>query len=161
MARYTGPKHKVSRREGVNLTGTTSPSLTKRLGVPPGAQRRRGRPSDYAVRLHAKQRLKREYGMLERAFRCYVEEASRMAGDTGYNLLQLPERRLDSVIYRLGFARTRPMARQLVSHGHVLVNEQRVTIPSYRVKVGEVISLTPRATEIPQVQEALASPAEP
>ena len=160
MARYTGPKHKLSRREGVNLTGTTSPSLVKRLGVPPGPRRRRGRPSDYALRLRAQQRVKRQYGTLERAFRRCVGEARRMPGETGDNLLQLLERRLDSVVYRLGFARTRPMARQLVNHGHILVNARKVTIPSYRVKVGDVLALTPRAMAIPGVQEAVAlSPA--
>ena len=158
MARYTGPKHKQARREGVNLTGTTSARLTQRLGVPPGPLRRRGRPSDYALRLRAKQRVKRQYGMLERTFRRYVEEASRMPGATGHNLLQLLERRLDSVVYRLGFGRTRPMARQMVNHGHILVNDRKVNIPSYRVKVGDVITLTPRAREMPGVQEGLAVP---
>src|SRR5215217_4702017 len=94
MARYTGPKHKRTRREGVNLTGTTSARLTQRLGVPPGPPRRRGRPSDYALRLRAKQRVKHQYGMLQRAFRRYVEEASRMPGETGHTLLQLLEWRL-------------------------------------------------------------------
>jgi small subunit ribosomal protein S4 len=160
MVRYRGPKHKLSRREGVNLTGTTSPSLQRRLGVPPGQARPRQRQSEYAMRLRAKQRVKRQYGMLERDFRRYFEQASKMPGDTGENLLVLLKHRLDTVIYRLGFARTRPMARQLVNHGHVLVNERRANIPSYRVQVGDIIQLTEKAVWIPVVQEELAmSPA--
>jgi small subunit ribosomal protein S4 len=96
--------------------------------------------------------------MLERTFRRYVEEASRMPGATGHNLLQLLERRLDSVICRLGFGRTRPMARQVVNHGHILVNDRKVNIPSYRVQVGDVVTLTPRAREIAGVQGRLAAP---
>jgi len=157
MARYRGPKHRLSRREGVNLTGTTSPSLQRRLRVPPGQARPQRRQSEYARRLRAKQRVKRQYGMLERDFRRYFEEASRMPGDTGENLLFLLEHRLDCAVYRLGFARTRPMARQLVSHGHV-VNGHRVNIPSYRIALGHTIQLTDKAMQIPVVREELATP---
>lgn len=157
MARYTGPKHRISRREGVNLTGTTSATLQRRLNVPPGGIGRRRRMSEYGLRLRAKQRVKRQYGVLERQFRRYVEEARRMAGPTGENLLQLLERRLDNVVYRLGFARTRPMARQLVSHGHVLVNEKKLNIPSAQVRPGDVVKLGPKALQIPVVQEELES----
>jgi small subunit ribosomal protein S4 len=99
--------------------------------------------------------VKRQYGILERDFRRYFTEASRMPGDTGKNLLLLLEQRLDTVVYRLGFARTRPMARQLVNHGHVLVNHRRVNIPSYRVALGDTIQLTDKATDIPVVREEL------
>ena len=156
MARDRGPKHKLSRREGVNLTGTTSPSLAAKLGYPPdvrGRGRRSG--SGYEIRLRAKQRVKRQYGLLEKQFRRFFEKASRMPGPTGLNLLQLLERRLDNVVYRLGFARTRPMARQLVSHGHVRVNDKRVDIPSYILKPDEVITLAPTALRMPLVQEGL------
>lgn len=157
MARYTGPKFKRSRREGVNLTGTTSPRLEKMLSTPPGPHKRTKRPTEYGIRLRAKQRVKRQYGMQERDFRRFFEDALRLSGPTGLNLLQLLERRLDNVIYRLGFARTRPMSRQMVNHGLVLVNERRVNIPSYRVKPGDVVRLTEAAANIPVVQEEMST----
>ena len=141
MARDRGPRHKLSRREGVNLTGKASDSLERRLDVPPGGGRGHRRTSDYGMRLRAKQRVKREYGLLERAFRRVFDQALRLPGITGHNLLILLERRLDNVVYRLGFARTRPMARQLVTHGHIVVNDEKNTIPSYQVAVGETIML--------------------
>jgi small subunit ribosomal protein S4 len=154
LARYRGPKHKLSRREGVNITGTTSPSLADKLSVPPRRYgRRRRNPSEYEVRLRAKQRVKFQYGLLEKQFRRFFKDASRMQGPTGVNLLQLLERRLDNAIYRIGFARTRPMARQLVSHGHVRVNDKKVDIPSFLVKPGDVITLAPAALGMPVVQE--------
>lgn len=143
MARQPGSKHKMSRREGVNLTGTSSRSLQRRLDGPPGGRRMTRRASDYAARLRAKQRVKREYGTTESQFRRLFEEASRLKGQTGENLLVLLERRLDNVIYRLGFASTRPMARQLVVHRHILVNGAAVDVPSYIVKPGDVITLKP------------------
>lgn len=156
MARYRGPKHKLSRREGVNITGTTSPSLADKLNIPPVRMRRRRRnASEYEVRLRAKQRVKLQYGLLEKQFRRFFKEASRMPGPTGVNLLQLLERRLDNAVYRIGFARTRPMARQLVSHGHVLVNDKKVDIPSALVSPGDVITLDPVALRMPVVQEEM------
>jgi small subunit ribosomal protein S4 len=119
-----------------------------------GHQRRR-RASDYARQLREKQKLKRYFGMLEKQFRRTFDEALRSAEPTGPALLKLLERRLDNVVYRLGFAPTKPMARQLVSHGHVLVNGRRVDIPSYRVSVGDTIALSPTAAQIPTVQETL------
>ena len=157
MARYLGPRHKQSRREGVNLTGKASESLERRLDVPPGGHKRGRRESDYALRLRAKQRAKREYGLLERGFRRLFNEALGLPGITGHNLLILLERRLDNVVYRLGLARTRPMARQLVTHGHVLVNNERMTIPSYQVRVGDTVTVRERARQIPVVQEEMAS----
>ncbi len=155
MARYTGPKHKVSRREGVNLTGTMSRSLERRMEVLPGGHLPARRTSDYAVRLRMKQRVKRQYGMTERQFRRFFQQAQRMPGPSGDNLMQLLERRLDNVVYRLGFARTRPMARQLVSHRHVLVNDRPINIPSFTVKPGDTVKLAPAALQIPTVHEEL------
>jgi small subunit ribosomal protein S4 len=156
LARYRGPKHKVSRREGVNITGTTSPSLADKLSIPPRRTGRRRRShSEYEIHLRAKQRVKLQYGVLEKQFRRFFKEASRMSGPTGANLLQLLERRLDSAVYRIGFARTRPMARQLVSHGHVRVNDKKVDIPSFLVKPGDVITLAPTALQMPVVQEEM------
>lgn len=158
MARYTGPKNKLSRRAGMDLFGTGGPSLERRLGVPPGGLTTRGRrkkTSEYGLQLREKQTAKQMYGILERQFRRYFEEAVRVKGATGEMLLQLLERRLDNVIYRLGFARTRPMARQLVNHGHVYVNNTRVNIPSYQVRPGEVIRLSETAANIPPVAELL------
>lgn len=155
MARYTGPKFKLSRREGVNVTGTTSPRLEKVINLPPGPKRRRARPTEYGLRLRAKQRLKSQYGMLERDFRRFFNMAQRKPGPTGLNLLGLLERRLDNVVYRLGFARTRPMARQLVSHHHVLVNGKPVNIRSYLVDPNDVIELRPSAAKIPIVEQEM------
>jgi small subunit ribosomal protein S4 len=154
VARHLRPKHKTSRREGVDIYGTGGESLQRRLDVPPGGQRdvRRRRASDYALQLRAKQRVKFAYGMTEGQFRRFFVMARRMPGETGTTLLQLLERRLDNVVYRLGFARTRPMARQLVSHRHVLVNGQKVNVPSYLVEPGDEIALDPRTASMPTVQ---------
>lgn len=156
MARYTGPKNKLSRREGIDIFETGSPSLMRRLNVPPGGRARgRRKESEYARQLREKQRARRIFGVLEKQFVRYFKEAARVAGRTPETLLTLLERRLDNVVYRLGFARTRPMARQLVTHGHVLVDGKKVDIPSYRVSPGETISLTQTAAEIPAVQERM------
>jgi small subunit ribosomal protein S4 len=146
----------LSRREGVNITGTTSPSLADKLSAPPRLYgRRRRHASEYEIHLRAKQRVKLQYGLLEKQFRRFFKEASRMPGPTGANLLQLLERRLDNAIYRIGFARTRPMARQLVSHGHVRVNDKKVDIPSFLLKPGDVITLAPGALRMPVVQDEM------
>ncbi len=148
MGRQTGSKHKLSRREGVNLTGTSSKSLQRRLNVPPGGAHYSRKSSDYAARLRMKQRVKREYGMTEAQFRRFFDQARRMPGRTGENLLMMLERRLDNAAYRLGFALTRPQARQIVVHGHILVNGKVLDIPSYIVKPGDVITLGPDMTKI-------------
>lgn len=157
MARYTGSKHKLSRREGVNLTGTRSRSLERRLNVQPGGRRRmpQRRISEYGRQLREKQKLKRFFGMLEKQFRITFADAQRSTDPTGEALLKLLESRLDNVVYRLGFTPTSPMARQLVNHGHVLVNDKRVSIPSYRVKPGDTIKLREKAQKIPTVIESL------
>ena len=150
MGRYTGPTERLSRREGVDLelkglrrlAGKSA--LERRGPVPPGehgGSRRRRQPSTFALQLRAKQVLKRMYGVRERQFRRYVREAQSARDRTGDRLLEILERRLDNVIYRLGFATTRAQARQFVNHGHVFVDGRRVTIPSFRVKPGQVIGL--------------------
>lgn len=149
MARYTGPKHKLARREGVNILGKASQSLERRLNVLPGSLGRRGRrnrPSEYGLQLREKQKLKRIYGLLEKQFRKTVLEAQRRRENTEEALIQLLESRLDNVVYRLGFAPSRAMARQMVSHGHIMVNGKKINIPSYSVKVGEKISISDKFT---------------
>lgn len=159
MARYTGPKHKLSRREGVNLTGKMSQSLDRRLNVLPGSMGRRGRrakSSEYGLQLREKQKLKRIYGLLEKQFARYVAEAERATGNTEDLLIQRLETRLDNIVYRLGFANSRHQARQYVSHGHVLVNGKKVNIPSYQVAEGDVVSLTPKMMQLEKIKEKLA-----
>lgn len=155
--RHTGPRNKISRRFGISLFGPASKSLERRLRQPPGG-RPGARPrklSEYAVQLREKQKVRFMYGMTEAQFRRFYEMAERGGGEVGPSLLQLLERRLDNVVYRLGFARTRPMARQLVSHGHIQVNGRRVNIPSYLIKAGDEIALTQKVLQTTGVQEAL------
>ncbi len=152
------PKHKVSRRFGMDIYGTGGASLQRRLARAAGPVR--GRPrrrSEYALQLREKQKAKAIYGVGEKQFRRYFETAERQPGNTGENLLALLERRLDNAVYRLAFARTRPMARQLVSHGHVLVDGQRVNVPSYLVQAGQSVGLTEEARRIPTVSDELAA----
>lgn len=147
MARYTGPKHRLARREGENILDKTSVSLQRRLNVPPGAHGRkqsRRRLSEYGVQLREKQRAKIIYGLLEKQMKSLVGRVSAAKGDTGELLMGSLETRLDNLVYRLGFAKTRYMARQLVSHGHILVNGKKLSIPSYAVKADEKISLSPK-----------------
>jgi small subunit ribosomal protein S4 len=155
MARYTGPKDRLSRREGFDLFGKGA-KLT-RLTVPPGVHGPKGvrRLSQYGRQLREKQKVKRLYGVLETQFKRYVETALKSKGNTGDALLSILERRLDNVVYRLGFAPTRPGARQLVSHKHVLVNGKKVNIPSYQVRVGETITLSSTAMQIPVIKRLL------
>lgn len=143
MARYTGPKHKLARREKVNILDKTSVSLSRRLNIPPGAHgRRRKRPlSEYGQQLREKQKAKAMYGLLEKQFRNLVKKVQRKKGETSKMLIAFLETRLDNIVYRLGFAKTRFQARQFVSHGHVLVNGRKVNIPSYQVKKDDIVSL--------------------
>ncbi|MDP8901297.1 MAG: 30S ribosomal protein S4 [Actinomycetota bacterium] len=158
MVRAREPEHKVSRRFGIDVYGTGGAALQRRLEVPPGGMpKRRVRRTEYGRQLHEKQKAKAIYGVQEGQFRRYFAEASRRAGPPGETLLRLLEQRLDNVVYRLGFARSRPMARQLVGHGHVLVNGRRVDIPSYLVQAGDAITLTPIVGRMPTVVEELAS----
>ncbi|MEO0454468.1 MAG: 30S ribosomal protein S4 [Verrucomicrobiota bacterium] len=140
MARYTGPRSKVSRRFGIPIFGDDK-ALEKRP-YPPGIHgARRRKQSDYAVALGEKQKLKFMYGVLEKQFRRYFDMAQRRRGVTGEILLQLLETRLDNVVYRLGFANTRRFARQFVTHGHIVVNGRRCSIPSYCCREGDVIEV--------------------
>jgi small subunit ribosomal protein S4 len=146
MARYTGPMTKKSRRLGVDLKGNDK-NFEKRP-YPPGEHGRgRIKESEYLLQLREKQKARYYYGVLEKQFRRYYEEATRKEGRTGENLLVLLELRLDNVLYRAGFGRTRAESRQLVSHKHVLVNNRATNIPSYRVKPGDVIVIRERARE--------------
>ncbi|HET6380616.1 MAG TPA: 30S ribosomal protein S4 [candidate division Zixibacteria bacterium] len=151
------PRHKISRRFGVDLHGTGGASLRNRLGTPPGGvkQGRRRRESVYGAQLAEKQKARAIYGVRERQFRRYYAEASRGQGAPGENLLILLERRLDNVVYRLGWARTRPMARQLVNHGHVRVDGRRVDIPSFLVEARHRVELTEGAARIPAVADEM------
>jgi small subunit ribosomal protein S4 len=153
MARYTGPKDRQSRREGFDLYSKGA-KLT-RLTVPPGVHGPKGtrRKSQYNLQLREKQKVKRMYGVLEKQFKNYVEEAFRSKGNSGEKLISLLEKRLDNVLFRLGFAPTRPAARQLVSHKHVFVDGKKVNIPSYRVKVGQMVTLTKQARGIPAIKK--------
>jgi small subunit ribosomal protein S4 len=153
MVRYRGPKHKLSRREGKDLFGTGGESLQRRIDRPPGMHGRvpRRRESEYARQLREKQKVKRMYGLHERQFRRFMEMALRTREPTGTALLKLLERRLDNVVYRLGFARSRPQARQFVSHGLVRVDGRRVNIPSYILDPGQVVVMKENVLKIPDV----------
>jgi len=157
VARYTGPKHKLARREGVNIIEKDSPSLQRRLNIPPGqhGRKRKKRLSEYGAQLREKQKAKASYGILEKQFKNLVKTVTKKKGETGEMLLALLETRADNIVYRLGFAKTRSHARQLVSHGHVLINEKRVNVPSYQVKVNDIISLSTHMQKNPGVLEAL------
>ncbi len=161
MARYREAVCRLCRREGVELylkgdRCFTDKCAIKRRGYPPGQHgQRRPKHSDYGVQLREKQKAKRIYGILEKQFRNYFEKAERMKGKTGDNLLILLERRLDSVVYKLGFAQTRRESRQIVRHGHFAVNGRKVNIPSYLVRAGDVIELREKSRKIPNVNEAL------
>jgi small subunit ribosomal protein S4 len=145
VARYIGPVVKISRREGIPLSPKAERYFAKHKDgiTPPGqhAHARPGKPSEYAKRLREKQKARHYFGILERQFRRYFKDASHMKGNTGENLLRLLETRLDNVVRRLGFSSTMPGARQLVNHGHVLVNGKRVDIPSFRTEPGDRVSL--------------------
>jgi len=160
MARYTGPTCKLSRREGTDL-GLKSPARglesKSNLTQPPGQHgaTRRQRLSDYALQLREKQKVRRIYGVLEKQFRNYYKEASRLRGSTGENLLKLLESRLDNVVYRMGFGSTRAEARQIVSHRSIMVNGKVLNIPSYQVKPGDVISVREKARGQLRVRAAL------
>jgi len=155
MARYTGPMWKLSRRLGISLSGTGK-ELQKRPYAPgqhgPG---QRKKLSEYGLQLQEKQKLRHMYGVNERQFRNTFEAAGKMPGKHGENFMILLESRLDNLVYRLGFARTRRQARQLVNHGHILVDGNRVDIPSYRVKPGQTISLREKSRNLQVVKEAL------
>jgi len=160
MARYLGPTCKLSRREGTDLylkSGVRPLESKCRAENAPGQHgQRRGRLSDYAVQLREKQKVRRMYGVLEKQFRNYYKKADRQKGAPGENLLRMLERRLDNVVYRMGFGSTRAESRQLVSHKSILVNGRCVNIPSYLVSAGDVVSIAEKSKSQLRIQGALA-----
>jgi len=155
MARYTGPRTKVSRRARQLLDENKAKYFDRRPYPPGDHGRGRIRESQYLIQLREKQKLRFMYGVLEKQFRRYYKEAARQSGITGTNLLVILETRLDNVVYRSGLARTRPQARQLVNHGHFLVNGRRVDIPSYQVRGGDVVTVKERSLEILPILHAV------
>jgi small subunit ribosomal protein S4 len=159
MARYLGPKCKLSRREGTDLFLKSGirpiDSKCKAETIPGQHGQRRGRLSDYGVQLREKQKVRRIYGVLEKQFRGYYKEAARLKGATGENLLQLLECRLDNVVYRMGFGSTRAESRQLVSHKSICVNGEIVNIPSFQVNAGDVVSVRQKSKEQLRIKSAL------
>lgn len=156
MSRYTGPRARVSRRLGTNIWGTKGETVAlDKRPYPPGEHgrsRRRGSVSEYLMQLQEKQKARFTYGLTERQFRNLFAESSRRQGVTGDNMLRFLELRLDNVVYRAGWGATRPQSRQFVNHGHVNVNGRRVTIPSYRVRKGDVVELRTKAREFTVIQ---------
>lgn len=161
MARYRGPVEKIERRLGVSLALkgerrlAGKNALEKRPYAPGQHGQRRTKISEYGLQLREKQKAKYMYGVAEKQFRNLFKEANRMEGNTGENLIILLERRLDNVVYRMGFASTRRFARQLVNHGHILVDGKRVDIPSYRVKPGQKIEIREKSKNNPQIQRSI------
>ncbi|GAA0790166.1 30S ribosomal protein S4 [Marinobacterium sediminicola] len=159
MARYLGPKCKLSRREGTDLflkSGVRALDSKCKAETVPGVHgARRGRLSEYGLQLREKQKVRRIYGVLERQFRSYYKEAARRKGATGENLLQLLEGRLDNVVYRMGYGSTRAEARQVVSHRQITVNGQVVNIPSYQVQAGDVVAVREKAKNQLRIKHAL------
>lgn len=168
MAVYTGPKCRLCRREGKKLflkgdrCFSASCPIDKKGAVPPGQHGLifRSRPSDFALQLREKQKVKRVYGVLEKQFRKYYTQSLKAKGQTGVRLLQILETRLDRVVYVAGLIGAKKQARQFINHGHVLVNGKKVTIPSYGLKKGDVVSLSPKALENFEVSKYLAKKAE-
>ncbi len=157
MARYTGPKRRLSRREGIPLTSKDVKALERKGAIPPGqiGTRRRGKISEYGVQLREKQKAKRLFGLMEKQFRGYFVKASKVKGETGTTLLRLLETRLDNVVYKLGLSESRAGARQLVSHGHISVDGKKINIPSYNVKQEQTVALSPKLSDNIQVKKVL------
>ena len=163
MARYTGADCRLCRREGSKLflkgdrCYTEKCAMERRSYAPGEAGKKRVKDTEYRMQLREKQKTKRLYGLLEKQFHHYYEMASRQQGVTGENLLRILESRLDNVVYRLGFAKSRAEARQQVRHGHIYVNGRRVDIPSFRVRPGDLVSVAPKAREMLVIKSALIS----
>ena len=158
MAKLKTPKGKLVRKFGENIFGNPKyDRILNRKPYGPGqhGQARRRRPSNYGVQLREKQKIKVLYGILEKQFRNYFEKADKMAGETGTNLMQLLEKRLDNVVYRMGFASIRPAARQMVNHGHFLVNNRKVNIASFSVKAGDVIQVRDRSKKMDAILDSM------
>ena len=154
MARYTGATCRLCRREGSKLFLKGDRCYTEKCAF---ARRKRVKESEYRMQLREKQKTKRIYGLLEKQFHHYYERANRQQGITGENLLRILESRLDNVVYRLGFAKSRSEARQQVRHGHIYVNGRRVDIPSFRVRPGDLVSVAPKARDMLVIKSALIS----
>ena len=161
MGRHTGPKYKLSRRERQDLFGSPKSLMGKspleKKNYPPGehGQSRRQKISEYGVQLREKQKIKRIYGLFEKQFRNLFEKASRQKGITGENLVKLLERRLDNVVYRLGFAPTRISARQLVGHRHVMVNDKIVNVPSFVISAGDIVRIREKSKKMDAIHNSL------
>ena len=156
MSRYTGSEYKRARRVGFSITETGKELARRPYGPGQHGNARKGKLSDYGVQLKEKQKVRFMYGLSERQFRKTFDEASKLKGIHGTNFLRLLESRLDNLVYRTGFASTRRGARQLVNHGHITVNDHKVDIPSYRVSVGDIISLKDKDKELKIVAESLS-----
>lgn len=158
MSRYTGPKRRLSRREGVALFPKDVKALERKGATPPGMRGTKVRPrvTEYGTQLREKQKTKRLFGLSEKQFRNTFDEAAKKKGATGITLLELLETRLDNVVYRLAFAKSRPEARQMVSHGHIMVDNKKVTIPSFRVKLNSVVAIHPKFVDNTQVRKNLS-----
>lgn len=156
MSRYTGPRFKISRRLGISLSGT---GKDLKRPYPPGQHGpgQRKKLSEYGMQLQEKQKLRHMYGLSEKQFRNLFDKATKLPGISGENFMIMLERRLDNLVYRLGFANTRAGARQLVSHGHITVNGKKVDIPSYLVNVGDVIGVRERSRNLAVIKNALAN----
>lgn len=154
---YRGPKRKLSKREGVALFPKDTKALERKGAIPPGHHmvRMRRKTSEYLIQLREKQKAKRFYGVLERQFKKYYDLASKVKGATSEFLLQLLEKRLDNVVYRLGFAQTRAQARQFITHGHIKINDKKATIPSQQVRIGSTIALQGSLQDNIQVKKSL------
>ena len=159
MARYTGPKLKLSRRLGIDIGLKSNPAkVQRRLATPPGQHGPKGnmsKKSDYGIQLQEKQKVKWMYGIMEKQMRKYMAKAERSEEASGKKMLQFLEMRLDNVVYRLGMAPTRAAARQLVNHGHVKINGKKVSIPSYQVKLNDVVSFSDKAVKIPAIKDMI------
>lgn len=157
MSRYRGPKRRLSKREGVALFPKDAAYLERKGAVPPGMRGTKIRPrtSEYGTQLREKQKAKRLFGLTERQFSNVFKEAARKGSATGQTMLELLETRLDNVVYKLGFARSRPEARQMVAHGHISVDGKKVDIPSYRVSITSVVAIMPKFVDNTQVKKSL------
>lgn len=158
MARYTGPKRRLSRREGVALFAKDAAFIERKGAVAPGphgTSRRPRKQSEYGIQLREKQKTKRIFGLMERQFRKNYEMAAKSKGNTGLALMENLEMRLDNVVYRLGFSTSRAGARQMVSHGHIIIDGKRVDIPSFMVKVGQTIAIGPKMLDNTQIAKSL------
>lgn len=155
MARYRGPKQKIARRFREPIFGPSNALERKPYGPGQHGRSRYSRKSEYAIQLDEKQKAKYTYGLLEKQFRNVYEKANAKEGVTGELLLQILEARLDNVVYRLGFAKTRRQARQFVSHKHIVVNGQIVNVPSYHMKSGDVVTIRPKSRDLELINESL------